>query len=243
MNTIIKKLSTALLVAAFTITGFGLTANTADAAHYDRYTSAQKDQIIDILLKLSIARAGSSSQPMASTPAADLRVLLNKQLQGHVGLGLQTLYAVIDGENYISEANSELDDNTNDLAASIGSVFGENAENAFDEIWTDHIGFFANYATGLRENDQDMMLEAREDLAQYQQDIAAFFTSALPMIKKETVINGSGEHAALFFDSMDAWDEGDYEEAYDLQTEAAMQIQGIADLLATNIVKKFPSKF
>jgi len=60
---------------------------------------------------------------------------------------------------------------------------------------------------------------------------------------KSTVVAGSGEHARLLLESMEAFDKGDYATAYELQTQADEQISGIANLLAMGITMQFPEKF
>lgn len=182
-------------------------------------------------------------EPTTTTPAADLRVTLNALLREHVNLGMLALYNVIDNDDATAASVEALDGNTNELAATIGSVYGDDAQEAFDDIWTAHIGFFANYATGLRTNDADLRDEAEDDLKGYQSDIARFFNGALPNIEQSTVIAGSGEHKDLLIEAMDEYHAGDYEAAYAAQREADKQIAGIANLLAKEIVKQNPDLF
>jgi len=172
-----------------------------------------------------------------------LRVTLNKALQQHVDLGLEVLRNLADEDDNLEASLEALDENTKAIAGPIGSVYGDDAEDAFLEIWRDHIGFFADYTVGAREDDDDMKEDALDDLKDYQEDIADFFSGAIPSVERATVIAGSGEHRDLFIDAIDAYEDGDYEEAYELQREAAAQIQGIADLLAEGVVDQYPAKF
>ena len=182
-------------------------------------------------------------EPTTKTPAADLRVTLNALLREHVNLSMIALYNVIDDDDATAASVEALDGNTNELAATIGSVYGDDAQETFDKIWTDHIGFFANYATGLRTDNEDLRDDAETDLENYQTDITNFFNGALPEIEKTTVISGSGEHKDLLIEAMDEYHAGDYEAAYEAQREADKQISGIANLLAEEIVKQNPDLF
>jgi len=186
---------------------------------------------------------GNSMNPSTETKAADLRVTLNSLLKEHVNLGMIALYNVIDNHESTEASVEALDENTVELAQVIGSVYGGDAEASFRQLWRDHIGFFANYATGLRTNDEDLREEAEEDLRGYQQDIADFFNSALPNIDKSTVIAGAGEHKDLLLEAMDEYHAEDFDAAYSAQREGDKQISGIANLLAKEIVKQNPSKF
>ena len=237
-----------------TITGFALVAlltsgTTAALAHTGTMNTANNSDVSALLVDLTEflknvqGNLNGEVAPSTQTKAADLRVGLNALLREHVNLGMLALYNVIDNDDATSASVAALDNNTNELAATVGSVYGEDAQEAFDEIWTAHIGFFANYATGLRTNDTDMRVRAEADLQSYQTDISNFFNGALPAIAKETVINGSGEHKDLLIEAMDQYHAGNYAAAYQAQREADKQIAGIANLLAKEIVNQNPDLF
>lgn len=181
--------------------------------------------------------------PTTDTKAADLRVQLNALLREHVNLGLLALYNVIDNDDATTASVEALDNNTNELAAVIGSVYGNDAQAAFDKIWTTHIGFFASYATGLRTNDKAMRDEAEANLKGYQSDIANLFKSVLPAIDTSTVIAGAGEHKDLLIEAMNEYHAGNFKATFAAQRKADKQIAGIANLLSGEIVKQNPSLF
>jgi len=235
------------------IATFGTSAGTALAAH-EGMTTTQEQKMNTFLTDFAVFlknvqkyvannEGGMTTEPTTTTPAADLRVTLNSLLREHVNLGLIALYNVIDNDEATAASVEALDDNTNELAATIGSVYGEDAEEAFDKIWSAHIGFFANYATSLRTNDSDLRKEAESDLRNYQTEISNFFNGALPAIDKSVVVAGSGEHKDLLIEAMDEYADGDFEAAYAAQREADKQISGIANLLAKEIVKQNPELF
>jgi|GEM_PF-1161979 len=232
---------------------FGTSTGTALAAH-EGTAMTQEEQMSSFLTNLSAFlvnvqkyvennEGSMSAEPTTTTPAADLRVTLNSLLRQHVNLGMIALYNVIDNDDATAASVEALDDNTNELAATIGSVYGDDAEDAFDKIWSDHIGYFANYATGLRTNDSDMREEAEDELRGYQTKISTFFNGALPAIEKSTVVAGSGDHKDLLIEAMNEYADGDYDAAYATQREADKQIAGIANLLSKEIVKQNPDLF
>ena len=215
---------------------------TVDRAVYEKLLS-------DIALTLEnysqilTEKSGSMMTPSTETGAADVRVALNSLMKEHVNLGLIALYNVIDNSPATGASVAALDENSVDLAAVVGSVYGADAEAAFLQIWRDHIGFFANYATGLRTDDAVLRTEAEEDLEDYQQEVAVFFNGALPNIPVSGVIAGAGEHKDLLIEAMDEYHAGDYEAAYAAQRKADKQIAGIANLLAKEIVAQNPESF
>ena len=111
-------------------------------------------------------------------------------------------------------------------------MYGDAAERQFEELWAAHIGFFADYTTGLRTNDSRMMREAREDLQGYVEDADRFFSDAIPSIMRGDLEAGANKHQSLLLESLDAYDDGEYEEAYELQHEATMQIGELAKALS-----------
>ena len=176
--------------------------------------------------------------------AADLRVAVNKAMQGHVGLGSKALRDVIDNADSASDSVAALDKNTVAISDLIGSVFGSSARADFIDLWREHIVDFARYAEAIREDNDSLKEDAEDDLEQYAEDIATFLNSAMPMtIQKKTVVAGASEHRDLFFNIMDNWEDNDYDDSMDAQIKAAAQIKGISDLITKGILEKFPAKF
>jgi hypothetical protein len=245
------------LLAALSLSIISFQPNTAQADHLSTTQQMQIQQNLSAIetvlmglcntynLDCSMDADMTSDNPTqdVDSPAANLRVSLNKLLQEHATLSLDVLRSIYNESDDVSASNEELDENTVELAATIGSVYGDDAEEQFREIWREHIVFFANHTVGLRDDDDDMVDEALEDLEGYREEIADFFSSAIPSVERETVIAGAGEHADLLTSSMEAYDDEDYMEAYELQREGAKQMQGIADLLSNGIVMQFPEQF
>lgn len=243
MKNIIQKITSTILASTLALMVFGFMAPTAQAAHYSQFSSAQKDQIIDLLREVIVFQAMNTSDADAMSDAANLRVQLNKQLQSHVSLSLAALRNLHDENDQVDASLAELDENTDDLGASVGSVFGDDAQEAFEDLWRDHIGFFADETIGLRENDDEMVEEAREDLEGYAEDIAAVFVSLMPSLDEETLMAGANEHRSLVSGSMEAYADEDYADAYQLQYEGEMQVKGLADALTAGITNRFPNQF
>lgn len=76
----------------------------------------------------------TSSQPTTDTKVADLRVLLSGLQQEHVSLASAATRAGFDGTRNFEVADSSLGENTDDLSAAVGSVYGEAAKAKFKEI-------------------------------------------------------------------------------------------------------------
>ena len=84
-------------------------------------------------------------------------------------------------------AAAALDANSQDLATSIGSVYGPDAEKAFLPLWRKHIGMVVDYTVGLATKDKMKQDKAVADLIGYTQDFGAFLSAANPNLPKEVV--------------------------------------------------------
>lgn len=179
----------------------------------------------------------------AFTPADDLRVGLNADLREHVTLGLNALRNAYDGDEDTTASVNALDENSKELAAKVGSVYGDQAESDFLALWRAHIGYFKDYTVGLKTDNQTKRQIADENLKGYAQNAGTFFNDANPNIPKDAVVSLAEEHKTLVIASMKAYDEGNYEKAYKKQREAEKQVRKIANALTKGIVKQNPDVF
>src|SRR4029078_4304653 len=64
----------------------------------------------------------------------------------------------------VTAAADALNANGTDIGAAIGSIYGQDAQDKFNEIWSAHNGFFVDYTTGVATKDTDMQQKAVDDL-------------------------------------------------------------------------------
>lgn len=213
-----------------------------DSLEKDISSHEQKnDQLRQKISRLKEER--DSAEVNSMTPADDLRVGLNSDLKEHVDLGLIALRNAYNGDPGTQASVSQLDENSKELAAKVGSVYGDQAEEDFLALWRAHIGFFVDYTKGLKADNQTKMQTADENLKGYAQSAGNFFNGANPNIPKSAVVNLAEEHKNLVIASMEAYDKGNYEKAYRKQREANKQVSKIADALTAGIVKQKPELF
>ena len=79
-------------------------------------------------------------------PAPDLRILLQTLLAEHSELAIQTMRSIIDETPDLDALREAITVNTDALTEAIGLVYGPSGARAFDQLWTQHIEFFAAYA-------------------------------------------------------------------------------------------------
>lgn len=187
--------------------------------------------------------SGSSAVEAVSSPAADTRVALNNALREHVnlaGVALRNLYTQSPDAD---AAVAALDENSKEVAALVGSVYGAEAQEQFLSLWRSHINFFANYTIAAREGDKAGMDQALQDLAGYGKDASAFFEGANPNLPAKAVMPLLEEHRDLVIATINLIGEGDFDAAYLKLAEAADQVGTIGDALAEGIVKQSPDNF
>lgn len=177
------------------------------------------------------------------TAAADLRVSLNNALREHVSLGATTLRAVFDGSENAEALVGTLDENSVEVAGLVGSVYGDEAEQQFLDLWRQHINFFANYTTAAKNGNQEGMDQALQDLAGYSDEASTFFANANENLPKDAVQPLLAEHRDLVIEAVNEYGAGDLEASYDAEQRARDQVGEIANALAAGIVAQNPDNF
>ena len=183
--------------------------------------------------------------------ADDLRAGLRMLLGEHVELSVDVLQAINDEEENSSETNrralttalDEQDTNAEELSAAIGSVYGDTARDAFEDLFKKHIEASNDYTRALVVEDEDGADEAYAELKDYLNQISTFLAGANPNIDRATLLAALTAHEDLLNDSSEAYIAGDEDKADDLEDEAITQIMGGADYLADAIIKQYPDKF
>ncbi len=177
------------------------------------------------------------------TPSADLRVVLNSMLAEHVSLAANATGAAAAGrQREFEAAAAALDANSFELAKTIGSVYGPNAEAGFLAGWRRHIGIFVDYTNATVTKDEAKRAQALVDINVYAVDLAELLHAANGM-PRDTVMELVKSHWMSLAAVIDAQVAGDQAQAYVLLREATAHMKHLADPLAEATVAKFPGKF
>ena len=134
-----------------------------------------------VLAQGIVTSKGLSGQVNGS--GAKLRAALTGLLIQHVaatGFVVQTALAAKGNMKNpeVKGAVSALADNTNQLGAAIGSVYGSAAQQQFLKLWRAHIGYFVDYTLGLATHNHAMVATAKKNLAGYITQFSAFVAGA-----------------------------------------------------------------
>ena len=148
-------------------------------AAYDAIRAAYAHmQMIGDALAPAIAE-GKDIDGDAATAGVDFRVALNQLLQEHLFLASFATDAALGGRtDEFAAAGAALNTNGTDVGAAIGGLFGQEAEDELNRIWSAHNGFFVDYTTGVATDDMAMQDQAVNDLTTYVPEFSAFLAGA-----------------------------------------------------------------
>lgn len=179
-----------------------------------------------------------------STPAADLRATLDHYLSEHAYLAVVTMQKGLEGGEDFEQAAAALQANTKDLSGAVGSVYGEEAGSQFEDLWSEHIGYFVDYVKATAEDDEEGRQAALENLDDYRQDFSSFMESATgERLEASALAEGLQMHVDQLVGAFDSYEEGDFDEAYENLRMSIEHMYGVGKGLSTAITDQFPEKF
>ncbi|MFC4322539.1 copper amine oxidase [Litchfieldia salsa] len=180
----------------------------------------------------------------AVTPAADLRAALDHLLSEHAGLAAMAMQNGIDGSDDFAASADALNANTEDLAKAISSLYGEEAGQAFKEMWENHIGFFVDYVKATGANDEEAKEAALSNLDNYRTEFSTFIETATEgEVPATALAEGLQMHVNQLVAAFNSYIAKDYEAAYESIREAYGQMYGASKALSGGIVAQSPDKF
>ena len=198
------------------------------------------DPLASAIVRQFPARFAGSTNSSAST----LRTTLNMALREHAIIAAMATGSALGGrEAEFKSAANALVGNSIDIAKTIGSVYGADAERAFLPLWRKHISFVVDYTTGLAAKDKAKQDKAVDDLIKYSEDFGAFLTSANPNLPKSIVAELVKGHIVTLKDVVDAQAAREWPKVYANLRMAASHMAMIADPLGMAIAKQFPDRF
>lgn len=204
-------------------------------------------KLFTFVLAIAILFTGFTPMSVAAdhgATASGLRAVLSAQLGEHVILAADATNAALNGSDAeFGAAAAALDENSVALADTIGSVYGDGAEEAFLALWRKHIGFFVDYTVGAATNDEAMKTMAITGLDAYRNDFAAFISGANPNLPKDVIANALIPHIQLLSQVIDAQKIGDFTTAYAKLREVYAHAGMLGLALSTGIDAQFPDQY
>ncbi|KAA0544605.1 copper amine oxidase [Bacillus sp. BGMRC 2118] len=182
--------------------------------------------------------------PSVSTPATELRAALDALLSEHAYLAVVAMQKGIDGSGDFEAVAGALNQNTENLAKAVETVYGAEGAAQFKTIWSSHIGYFVDYVKATGANDQAAKDKALADLDQYRVEQAAFFETATGgKLKANELEEGLKVHINQLLWAFDNYVADDFDKTYDSVRESLHHMFGFSKGLSWAITEQFPDKF
>jgi hypothetical protein len=183
---------------------------------------------------------GHSHASHAGSPAADLRVTLDRLLGEHAALAMNATNLGVRASKSFPAAAKSLDRNSVELSKAITSLYGAKAGKTFLDgkfQWRAHIGFFVDYTVALAQKNKAGQAKAVANLIRYTKVHGAFLASAtgLPTLAVQNDLRG---HVLELKNQLDAYAAGNYTKAAALYRDAYHHMFMTGDLLAGAIAKQ-----
>jgi hypothetical protein len=209
-----------------------------------RTAYAHMQMIGDALAGAIVAQSPDKFAGETDNGGVDLRVALNQLLQEHLYLASDATAAALGGRtDEFGAAGTALNTNGTDLGAAIGSLYGDDAKDAFNKIWSAHNGFFVDYTTGVAKKDQAMQDKAVNDLTTVYLPQFADFLAGATDLPKDALTNLIKDHVLTTKAIVDAQATEDWTAAAAADRMAGQHMEMIGDPLAKAIVAKLPDMF
>ena len=179
----------------------------------------------------------------AFSPATDLRIRLDTLLGEHTQMATLAMRAALADAPDLPAAKAALGENSDELQAAIGSIYGDDAGAAFAEHWRHHTSLYLDYVEATRDGDEAGRQAALEQLTTYQSNFTAFLSDANPFLHESEFRSLVQEHTDFLVSQADSYADGDFAASYATQREAWAQIGELSAGLAEAIADQFPNVF
>ncbi|MEU8615265.1 hypothetical protein AB0C29_45510, partial [Actinoplanes sp. NPDC048791] len=111
--------------------------------------------------------------------AADQAIRLQGLLGQHSILAADLMRSRIRGDDsFVQAADAALGENTDAMTGLIGQLFGAATATQFGPMWSEHVVSLVAYAAAVADQDAGALAHAREELIEYEEELADFFAGA-----------------------------------------------------------------
>jgi TolA-binding protein len=181
---------------------------------------------------------GSRVPAVKAVDASDLRAQVEQLLGQHAILTVRLTRARLRGDGDLAQSADEaLSKNTADLGELIGTVYGAEAAEKFEQMWFGHVTYLFNYARGVADKDEAVKSQARRQLDDYTTDLSEFLETATKKAAPASVVAaGLRMHVDQLMQQVDAYGRGDYERAFALERESYAHMFPLSKTLAAAIL-------
>ncbi|PUA39289.1 hypothetical protein C8Z91_10305 [Paenibacillus elgii] len=199
--------------------------------------------LLGLCLVLLLPCAAGAQAGSAREAAAELRIRLDALLGEHALLAVSAMQKRYDGAADHQQAAVLLGKNTERLAATLRSTYGEEAAKTFEPLWSSYVEALLNYAQAAAAGEETARTQAANGLEAYDKELALFWARLLPDLGAAGLEEGMKRHTDLMLQSFDAYTDKNDAAAYKAMREAYANAVASADLLAAGMAAQSPDRF
>lgn len=180
----------------------------------------------------------------SATKAADLRSNLVTLGVTHMIYTSKAVDQALSGSQGAAASSDALYANGTAIGAAVGSVYGKDAEAAFNALWKIHLDDFVKYAVAGSKGDAAGQQAALADIdANYTKPLAQYLAKANPKLPQAALESGLRDHVNMTAKMIDYRVAGDYANEAKQLDMAIKHMEGLMSTLADGIVQQYPDKF
>ena len=200
--------------------------------------TADQDEHASEPIAESAAVHEHTSGAAKAVDASDLRAKLEQLLGQHAILTVRLTRARLRGDGDLAQvADAALGENTADLGELIGTVYGAEAEEKFEQLWFGHVTYLFDYARGVADEDEAVKSQARRQLDDYTTKLSQFLEAATKKAAPASVVAAELRmHVDQLLQQVDAFARGDYGRAFALERESYAHMFPLGKALAAGIM-------
>ncbi|NEN83775.1 copper amine oxidase N-terminal domain-containing protein [Paenibacillus elgii] len=199
--------------------------------------------LLGLCLVLLIPCTAGAQAGSAREAAAELRVRMDALLGEHALLAVFAMQKRYDGAADHEQAAVLLGKNTERLAATLRSTYGEEAAKTFEPLWSSYVEALLNYAQAAAAGEETTRTQAANGLEAYDKELALFWARLLPDLGAAGLEEGTKRHTDLMLQAFDAYTDKNDAAAYKAMREAYAHAVASADLLAAGMAAQSPDRF
>jgi hypothetical protein len=188
-------------------------------------------------------------------PAADVSVLqqpiwrlrsqLGELLAEHAVLIEDTTRAAASNTPDFTAAGDQMNGNTQDLSAAIGTLFSATAGRQFQDLWASHVEALVSYGAATAAKNQTRQQAAKATLATFETRMAAFLGGATNhKLTDAQYAAALRDHDQMLMQHADAYSVKDYVKAHDIGYETYDHMfdlaRTLADAFGSSVAARLP---
>ncbi len=173
----------------------------------------------------------------------DIRQNLQFLLHEHGILLNQAILAALKNAppSVLEAGKTQLLKNSHEIALLLASVYGPQAGQSFETLFNEHISGGAQYINAVKANHSALADQISQKALDNGRQLAKFFSELAPTIPYSTWEEIFEHHVMLEAKQTQAYFQGDFNKANQLKDTSLVQLEEMANLITSAILKQPPS--